>query len=86
MSHDHTKFIHPRLHRTESGSRLFFIDKDDHLAIVYNWQDSSKWKVLPHPSWGWRAASYTMQFYDSLADAIRVFDMLCSTDGLRTAA
>jgi hypothetical protein len=84
---DHTKFLHPKLHNHRDGERLYFKDMKGKLAIVYNWQDSGKWKVLPDLDMPIRRAfEYTKKLFDSFEDAARVYDMLCSTSGLTKAA
>lgn len=67
--------------------RHFWLNKDGRLAIVFNWCDSGKWKILIPPGMPFRRAyKYTKEQYASFEDALRVYDMLCVTDGLTKGA
>jgi hypothetical protein len=87
MSFD--KYLDPTLHveMTGSGERRWYMNKKGQMALVWNWGNSGKWKImldLDQPML--RAYKYTKQLFDSFEDACRVYDLLCATNGLTSAA
>ena len=83
-------YLNPKKHlhkpRSKVNKRHYWLNKEGKLAIVYNWMCEGKWKILLSPDAGRRAFKYTREQYDSFDDALRVYDMLCSTKGLTEAA
>ena len=82
------KYLDPTFHvqQTGNGERRWYCNKKGKMALIWNWGNSGKWKIMPDLDMPFRRASmYTNGLFNSFEDACRVYDMLCSTNGLTSA-
>lgn len=75
-----SKHLKRKMHTDETANRKWYVNKKNKFAIVWNWKDSGKWKIFPDITMSiLRVHKYTVDLYDSLEDAIRMYDLMIDT-------
>lgn len=88
-SESFVKYLDPTFHiqQTGDGERRWYCNKKGKMALVWNWGNSGKWRIMPDLDLPFRRAHrYTKDLYDSFNDACRMYDLICSTNGLTSVA